>query len=165
MPYSTAYANDILNLTLGQRRQLETDLSRIYLALSTNDPEADGGYFEELTVPGYERVLIVRWESKYNSVTGKTEYTLQEFPSYFGAAENREIQNNRQINWNRATRDWPMVKGFGLFTKESNEGLAVPEEPFFYGKLDTELEVPENAVALFDPGSLKLTFPAGNETT
>lgn len=171
MPYSEKYAQTFLNYTLGQSREAFYPPNNIYLALFTNDPEADGGVCTELTVPGYERLMIVRWANEtktvWNGETGqmetKTGLQLQEYPSYFGAAEGRTIQNNRQINWAKATQDWPTIKGFGLFTKATNEGLETPEEPFFYGKLDNPITVPKDAVALFDPGSLKITFPTSDQ--
>lgn len=165
MPYSETYAQRFLNYTLGQSMTPFYPPTNIYLALFTNDPEADGGVFTELTVPGYERLLIVRWVTEpYTNSKGEVETrsVLQEYPSYFGQAEGRTIQNNRQINWAKATQDWPTIKGFGLFTKATNEGLETPEEPFFYGKLDNPITVPKDAVALFDPGSLKITFPVSD---
>lgn len=146
MPFSTTYANDILNYTFAKTQSL-TAPSAVYIGLSTNDPEADGGAFTELSGNGYARVLI--------SQRGAT------YPALIGSAASRAISNIAQINWTKATADWVRVKGFGLFSSASGG------THFFYGKLElTEEEEAAGgilcevgAVMLFDPNTLKISFP------
>lgn len=138
MPFSTTYANNLLNWAFGKSQGL-TAHSKVYIGLSSNDPEADNGTFTELSGSGYSRVLISQYGETY--------------PDVIGSASARSITNPKQINWTKATADWLNAKGFGLFTAEAGGS------PYFYGKLDTEVEVPTGAVALFDPNTLKISFP------
>lgn len=138
MPFSTTYANNILNWTFGKSTGLSGH-TKVYIGLSSNDPEADNGTFTELSGSGYTRVLISQYGETY--------------PDVIGSASARSITNPKQINWTKATADWLNAKGFGLFTAEAGGS------PYFYGKLDTEVEVPTGAVALFDPNTLKISFP------
>lgn len=146
MPFSTSYANDILNYTFAKTQSLSAPTA-VYIGLSVNDPEADGGAFTELSGNGYARVLISQKNAAY--------------PALIGSASSRAITNIAQINWNKATNDWVRVKGFGLFSASSGGS------PFFYGKLDlTEEEetaggilCEAGAVMLFDPYTLKISFP------
>lgn len=141
MPFSTEYANRILNCAFGK-----TDMNAptyVYLGLSTNDPVADGGAFAELNVDGYERIMI------YSEQAG-AEIKV-------GSAENRLIQNTKQINWTKATTQWNTVIGFGLFTSASGGN------PFFYGKLKEPITVPVGAVALLSPGDLKVGISSVDE--
>lgn len=135
MPFSNNYSNDILNYLFSKTTSL-TPPSKVYIALSSNDPEADGGTFTELSGNGYERVLI--------SIKGET------YPDVIGAASDRTITNAKQINWAKATADWTVAKGFGLFSTETGG------TPFFYGKLENDLTVLEGAVALFEPSNFKI---------
>lgn len=138
MPFSTTYANNILNWMFGKTSALSGH-SKVYIGLSSNDPEADNGAFSELSGSGYSRVLIAQYGETY--------------PDVIGSASARSITNPKQINWTKATADWLNAKGFGLFTAEAGGS------PYFYGKLDNEVEVPTGAVALFDPNTLKISFP------
>lgn len=145
MPYSKDYANQILNVSLAKQAQLSAP-STVYIGLSTNDPEADDGTFNELGGNGYGRVLICQ--------RGET------YPAVIGSASNRAIASNAQINWSKATLDWPRVKGFGLFSQ------ATGGTPYYYGKLEmTEEEKAAGgvlcvagAVMLIDPGTLRIAF-------
>ena len=137
MPFSNNYANDILSYTLAKTASLSAP-SAVYIGLCTNDPEADGGTFTELSGGNYSRMLIVSRGASY--------------PDVIGSAASRSITNVKQINWNKATTDWAVAKGFGLFTAVSGG------TPFFYGKLDNPVTVVSGAVALFEPGTLKLSF-------
>lgn len=137
MPFSTSYANSFLNYTFAKTTGL-TAPNVVYIGLCTNDPEADGGTFTELSGNGYARVLI--------SQKGET------YPNVIGSASNRAITNTYQINWTKATAAWTTAKGFGLFS------AATGGEPFFYGKLAADVTVPEGAVALFDPNALSISF-------
>lgn len=146
MPYSKDYANQILNVTLAKQAQLSAYTS-VYIGLCTNDPEADDGTFNELSGgSGYGRVLISRKGDSY--------------PAKIGTAADRAIASIDQINWNKATMDWPRVNGFGLFDRESGG------TPYYYGKLEmTEEEkaaggilCSASAVMLIDPGTLRIAF-------
>lgn len=146
MPFSTSYANQILDFTFGKTASLSAP-STVYIGLSTNDPEADGGAFMELSGNAYARVLITNRGSTY--------------PNLMNSASTRSITNSQQINWIKATDDWARVKGFGLFSSSSGG------TPFFYGKLDLTPEeeaaggilCEAGAVMLFDPLALKISFP------
>jgi hypothetical protein len=139
MPFSTSYANNILNWTFGKNNSLPVP-TRVFLGLSTNDPEADNGAFTELTGDTYKRVLIAQ--------------NGQSYPNIMGSATDRGIENISQITWTKATTPWLTAKGFGLFQNETGG------DPYFYGRLENEISVPAGAVALFDPQTLKITFPA-----
>lgn len=41
MPFNDTYANQILNWTLGKSSANLTQLSKVYIGLSTNDPEGN----------------------------------------------------------------------------------------------------------------------------
>lgn len=152
MPFSDTYANNILNWTFGKRSL--SSHSRVYIGLCTNNPETDGGTINELSGGGYERVLISQFDSEY--------------PGLMNSATLRSIINGKQINWTKATSNWALVNGFFLSTSP-----AVGEKAniFFYGGLElTEdqeiaggLEVVAGAVALFDPQSLRISFPETDE--
>lgn len=140
MPFSTNYANNILNYLFAKTQTLSAP-SVVYLGLSENDPEADGGVFNELSCDTYARLLI----------SGTS--TSVSYLDYIGNANNRAITNAKQINWTKATVDWTQAKGFGLFSAPSGG------EPFFYGTLEAPVTCEAGAVALFDPGALKISFP------
>ncbi len=144
MPFSTTYANNILNWAFGKSGSLSGH-TKVYIGLCSNDPEADGGTFNELSGNGYSRVLV----SQYNEA----------FPDVIGTASGRAITNPKQINWTKSTAAWATAKGFGLFTTETGGA------PYFYGTLDTPVEVPQGAVALFDPNTLKISFPTTDVST
>lgn len=150
MPFTNNYANNILNYAFAKTASL-TAPSAVYIGLTTNDPEADGGTFNEISGGGYARVLI--------SQKGES------FPNVIGSASNRAITNPYQINWYKATADWPRVNGFIL---SSSPTVGETSNVFFYGALDLDaaikaaggLLVEAGAVALFDPNTLKIEFPA-----
>ncbi len=139
MPFSNTYANNILNWALGKSNALSVH-SKVYIGLSSNDPEADGGTFTELSGNGYSRVLV----SQYNET----------YPNVIGSAANRTIKNTAQINWTKATGNWVTANGFGLFTSETGG------TPYYYGKLDAPMTCVEGAVALFDPNTFEISFSA-----
>lgn len=146
MPFSDSYANNILNYTFSKTQQL-TAPAQVWIGLSSNDPEADGGTFNELSGGGYGRVLI--------SLRGET------YPNFINSASDREITNSYQIAFPKATAEWT-VNGIGLFSSQTGG------EPFFYGAIELTEEqieaggliVDPGAVALFDPETLKIGFPA-----
>ena len=151
MPFSDNYANQILNYTLSKTATL-TAPAAVYIGLCTNDPEADGGTFSELSGGGYARVLI--------SQKGET------YPDVIGSASGRQITNAKQINWAKFTEK-KTAQGFGLFSAPSGG------TPFFYGKLDLTEEqaaaggvvCEAGSVMLFDPGTLTISFPEADVTT
>lgn len=151
MPFNDSYANDILNYAFAKTAKLTAPTS-VYIGLCSNDPEADGGTFTELSGNGYSRVLISLKDGTY--------------PNVIGYASGRMIQNTKQINWTKATGDWGDANGFGLFSA-GTDGT-----PFFYGKFEEPVSVSAGSVALFDPYAFKITFPeedvaeeAAEETT
>lgn len=143
MPFSNEYANNILNFTFGKTNSLSAP-QQVYIGLSTNNPEADNGTFNELSGGNYSRVLLV--------VRGAT------YPDFIGTATNRAIQNTKQITWNKASAEWAKANGFGLFS------VASGGTPFFYGKLEEAVTVPLGAVALFEPAKLKVSFSTTDES-
>lgn len=139
MPFCDTYANNILGWAFG-KNNLTASHSKVYIGLSTNNPEETNGSFNELSGGGYHRVLIGLYNETYPDVIGKPV--------------NRKINNLKQINWTKATADWATANGFGLFTAETGG------TPYFYGKLKNPVSVESGMVALFDPESLEISFPA-----
>jgi hypothetical protein len=137
MPYDNVKSNSILDWTFGKTKLSE--ISRVYIGLSTNDPVAGKGVFNELSGNGYARVLIGMYGESY--------------PGLITAAAERTILNGRQINWTKATADWPAANGIGLFSSETGG------TPYFYGKLEEPVTCPAGAVFLFDPQTLRVSFP------
>lgn len=148
-PFNDTYAENILNWTFG-KGTLAT-ISKVYIGLCSNDPEAGKGTFNELSGGGYSRVLI----SQYG----------QTYPDIMNSADERAITNGSQINWTKFTEN-KRAKGFGLFTSET---LGTP---YFYGKLELTAEeeaaggllIEAGSVALFDPQTLKIEFPTTDTT-
>ena len=137
MPFSVEPSNSFLNFMFSKVNTL-TAPSAVYMALSSNDPEADGGTFTEFSGNNYARVLV--------GLKGET------YPDFISSAANRTIKNTKQIVFNKATGDWVTAKGFGLFSAPTGG------TPFYYAKLDAEVTVPIGAVALFDPNTLIIGF-------
>lgn len=140
MPFAESYANNILNYIFGKTKTL-TAPTDVYLALSSNDPEADNGTFTELSGGGYEREHICTTNGLY--------------PDKMGAPTGRVIANKKQINWNKATANWPDIKGFALFSAPTGGTM------LYYGKItnaEGKLSINSGAVALFDPGALKISL-------
>ena len=140
MPFTETYAQNVLNYIFGKTKTL-TAPADVYLALSSNDPEADNGTFTELSGGGYTRVHI--------STTSGT------YPNMMGTPTGRSITNSKQINWNKATANWADIKGFALFTAASGGTM------IYYGKItnaEGKVSVDSGAVALFDPGALKISI-------
>ena len=73
MPFDTDTANSVLGWAFG-KNTLPIN-SKVYIGMSSNDPEEDSGTFTELSGGGYTRVLV----SVYNN----------QYPDYIGAAANR----------------------------------------------------------------------------
>lgn len=145
MPFSTNYANNVLNYIFGKSGSMNVP-TNVYLALSSNDPEADNGTFTELSGGGYTRVHISTQSGVY--------------PNLMNAAANRAITNKSQINWNKATAKWADIKGFALYT------AATGGEMIYYGKItnaEGKVSVDSGAVALFDPGALKISIASTDE--
>ena len=141
MPFSNDYAHNILNYLFSKTNQL-TPPESIYIGLSTTDPT--NGSFNEIVggSNGYHRVLICKRGSGY--------------PDVIGSASNRAISNINQINWTKATADWPEAVGFGLFSSEQGGS------PFFYGLIETPVTCAAGSVALLDPNTMKISFPTAD---
>jgi hypothetical protein len=140
MPFSTTYANNILNWAFGKSNNLAGH-TKVFLGLCSNNPEADGGSFVELSGNGYGRVLLEQYGETY--------------PALMTSASNRGIMNSKQIGFTKATGGaWTTAQGYGLFTQEQGGS------PFFYAKLKNPVETPEGAVFLFDPNELRIDFQA-----
>lgn len=142
MPFSTTYANQLLDWTLGKGSVSLSKFSEVWIGLSTNNPEEDNGAFTELSGDTYSRVLIAQSGNAY--------------PDVIGTANERLIKNVKQINWAKATINWSTVKGFGLF------GSKTGGSPHFYGSLEEPLTVTAGAVALFDPEAFQISFPTSD---
>lgn len=149
MPYTTTYANSILNWTFG--KQALPFFSKVYIGLCSNNPEETGGTINELSGGGYSRVLLAQYNETY--------------PDLMNSADLRSVINGKQINWTKATADWERVNGFFL---SSSPTVGETANIFFYGALDLAedvkasggLLVEAGSVALFDPESFKIEFPA-----
>lgn len=140
MPFSTTYANQILNVAFAKTNYIQAN-DYVWLGLSSNDPEADDGTFNELSGNGYARVLI--------SQKGET------YPNVIASATDRKIVNPYQINWTKATGgDWAEANGFGLFSAQTGG------TPYFYGKLKEPVTCVAGAVMLFDPNTFAIAFPS-----
>lgn len=140
MPASEEYAHNYLNYLFGKVKTL-TAPENVYLALTSNDPEADKGVVIELSGGGYERVHICTTSGTY--------------PNLMGTPTGRAITNSKQINWNKATAKWPDVKGFATYTAPTGGKL------IYYGKItnaEGKVSVDSGAVALFDPETLKISI-------
>lgn len=136
MPFSNTYAHNILNCIFGKTNGI-TAPSSVYLALSSNDPEADGGTFTELVGGNYARVLV--------SLKGEA------YPDYISTANDRFVINVKQIAFNKATADWADIKGFALYDAATNGNM------IYYSKVTNgTVSIKTGAVALFDPQTLKI---------
>ena len=150
MPLTTTYANNYLDFLLSKTASLQAP-SAVYMGLCTNDPEEDNGVIQELSGGGYSRVLI--------SQRGAT------YPNVIGSATSRAISNPGQINWTKATQNWPRVNGFFL---SASSVVGETAQVFFYGALQLDDDVKDaggllveaGAVALFDPQAFKIEVPA-----
>lgn len=139
MPFSTTDANAILNWMMGgSTLPIKSD---VYIGLLKNDPEADDGACDEIPkgFDTYERVLIS---------TG----TPNDFPYLMEAADARAIKNKAQINWTKATVQWPKVYGIALYTVKTDGA------PFYYAKVPNPFTVDPGEVALFEKGSFKISM-------
>ena len=141
MPFTTTYANNILNYLFAKVQTLNAPTA-VYIGLCENDPEADSGAISELSGKGYSRVLIAQKGEAY--------------PNVIGSASDRTIKNTYQINWTKATGDWAEAKGFFL---SSSPTVGETNGIFFYGKLESPVTCVAGAVALFDPNALTISFP------
>lgn len=148
MPFTTNYANQILNVAMAKTAQMSAP-AMVYIGLCSNDPEASNGSVTELSGGNYKRKAI--------SAKGST------LLDYIGEANGRAIQNIDQINFPKASVDWARVKGFFLSTSGT---VGETSSIFFYGKLDlTEEEeaaggllVKAGMIAVFDPAAFRIGF-------
>lgn len=155
MPHTKKYANAILDWTFGKKAL--PAIPQVYIGLLTNNPEEkDGETFNELSGGGYSRVLIGQYNNAY--------------PGLMSDSDERAIANGKQINWTKATLDWPRVNGFII---SSSPTVGETANVHYYGALELTEEqkaaggllVEAGAVALFDPKTLKITFPAKDVST
>lgn len=141
MPFTTAICNDILSLYFGDKTSLSSGSTDLYLALCTNDPEADNGSFNELSGNNYERVWLA------------TKNANARWPVYMADPVGRSVQNQEEIHFNKATpAAWSTANGFGIFNDEAGGTL------LYYAKLDDPISCAANDVVVFDPGDLKIAF-------
>ena len=168
MPFTSNYANLILNWAIGLGSASLSRPSEVYIGLTSNNPEEASGEIVELSGGGYSRVLCTK------TVTLKSGETLinpNKFRSASSASDdtNRNVENEEQINWTKATENWERVNGFFLSTSGT---VGETSGIFFYGALTLDEEtkaaggllVEAGAVALFDPQTFKIEFPAKDVT-
>lgn len=142
-PYDSTTANQILNWTMGKANLPAK--SKVYIGLSSTNPEGADGSFSEVSYSGYARVLLNQYGETY--------------PNLMASASGREVKNTYQVNWTKTSEDITVV-GVGLF--ETPTGGT----PYWFAKADmTEeqeeaggIQIPAGAVPLFDPGVLKIYF-------
>lgn len=140
MPFTLTKAHNILEHLFGAKTLTAPEY--VYIGLCSNDPEADEGSITELSGNGYSRVLIARGGQAY--------------PDIMSDGYDRSIWNKVQINWTKATGDWVDANGFFL---ASSSTVGDTSSIFFYGKLETAVSCKAGEVALFDPNSLRISFP------
>ena len=174
MPFINDYANNILNMALGKAASIAAK-STVYLALGNvpvdedNNPVFDTSTtalgFTELSAKtgdvsnGYARVLVAR-----RTTSGSTTIVDTAFP-HIGSAADRGIQNDYQINWTKATVDWERGNAFAI---SGSPTVGETSGIYFVGGLDLSeadkaaggLLVEAGAVALFDPETFRIEFPA-----
>lgn len=138
MPYDVSKSNSILGWTFAKNSL--PNIQQVYVGLSSNNPEADGGTFVELTGDGYARELIAQYGESY--------------PAKMGTPSERQIKNIAQINWTKFTAD-KNVKGIGLFNTPTG---GTPYAYFSLSNQEGSLNVPAGAVALFDPETFILAL-------
>lgn len=139
MRLSDAYANAYLNYLLGKTTKLEAP-TQVWAGLSTNDPEASGGTFTEVSGNGYGRILL--------------SISNQSFPADISSASGREIKNVKQLVFPKATGAYT-VKGIGLFSAETGG------TPFATGVLGTKespitVNVTAGALPMFEISGFEL---------
>lgn len=174
MPYTNDYTNNILNVSMGKAGNLAAK-STVYMALGNVPVDEDGTPvfdttatalgFAELSATsdgvsnGYSRVLVARRITSGNSTVNDSA-----FP-HIGMAAERGIQNDLQINWTKATIDWERANAFAI---ASSSEVGETASIYFVGALDLTpadkeaggLLVEAGAVALFDPETFRIEFPA-----
>lgn len=133
MRLSDSLANAMLNGLIGVDSMPEA-FTEVWMGLSTNNPEADGGTFNEVSGFGYGRTLV--------TING------QAYPDFIGGASGREVANKKQIVFPKATGAYD-VAGFGLFENETGG------TPFATGYLGTEdspktVNIVEGALPMFE---------------
>jgi hypothetical protein len=138
MPVGVTDSNNFLGWLFAKNSM--NNKNKVYIGLSSNDPEADGGVFNELSGDGYARELISQYGESY--------------PNKIGSPSNRKITNTAQINFTKFTAQ-KIAKGIGFFTAETGG------TPYMYFKLSNSggtLTIPAGAVALFDPNTFVLAL-------
>lgn len=147
MRLSDAMANALLAGLIGAD-SMPDGFSQVWMGLSTNAPETDGGIFSEVSGAGYGRTLV--------AING------QAYPDFIGEASGREVANRKQIVFPKATSAYT-VGGFGLFAEESGGS------PFAVGNLGTKknpktVDIAEGALPMFEKdGAFNIYAPSNLE--
>lgn len=178
MPFINSVANSVLNVLFAKSTSL-SGKTTVYLALGNVpvdgdknpvfDANAPALGFTELSATtgsdnnGYTRVLVAR---RITSGSGSSTTTSVDpmFP-HLSEASDRGIQNTIQINWTKAVVDWARVNAFAISTSGD---VGETSNIYFVGGLDLSesdkqaggLLIEAGAVALFDPETFKIEFPA-----
>lgn len=174
MPFINTFANNVLNVAMGKTGSI-SGKSTVYFALgnvpvdSDKNPVFDTSKaalgFTELSSTtdgvsnGYARVMVARRLTSGNSTANDSA-----FP-HIGMAADRGIQNDFQVNWNKATQNWERCNAFAI---ASSPTVGETDSIYFVGGLDLTpadkaaggLLVEAGAVALFDPETFRIEFPA-----
>ena len=174
MPFINSFANSVLDASFGKTTSISAK-STVYMALGNVPVDGDKnpvfntdatalGFVELPNTTdgeknGYARVMVSRRIS-----SGSSTIVDPAFP-HIGAAADRGIQNDYQINWTKAIKDWPRANAIALCTSPD---VGETSSIYFVGGLDLTpadkaaggLLTEAGAVALFDPETFKIEFPA-----
>ena len=174
MPFINSFANSVLDAAFGKTTSISAK-STVYMALGNVPVDGDKnpvfnteatalGFVEMPTetngvANGYARVMVA-----LRTTSGSSTIVDTAFP-HIGSATDRAIQNDFQINWTKAVKDWPRANAIALCTSPD---VGETSSIYFVGGLDLTpadksaggLLVEAGAVALFDPETFKIEFPA-----
>lgn len=123
--------NKILDHLL--RNTAYTQLSHLYVGLSTVDPTDDGSGLAEPSGNGYSRVEVDDWDD----------------------ASGRHIQNSGLISFPEATGDWGTITHFAVFDALTGGNMIA------YGTLSTFKDVDDGGSVYFEAGRINITVSAG----
>ena len=149
MPFTETFANKILKwMTANGSVTLYN--AKVYIGLVQGYSEDSPDSITELPkANGYERVLVAE--------NGKA------FPALISDKDvsGRIATNGKQINWTKASPNgWPTANAFLL---SSSDEVGEKDAIFFVGLLDQPMTCDAGAVALFDPGELKIQISNKDE--
>ena len=149
MPFVSTFANNLLKW-LTANGTIPSYNEAVYIGLVQNYSEDSPDSISELPATnGYARVLIAQ--------RGQT------FPELIGDADisSRVATNGKQINWTKASPGgWPAANAFLLSTSPT---VGETASIMFVGLLDAPITCAAGAVALFDPGELKIQISNKDE--